>query len=287
MNCTHCGLILSDPAFLSDSLNEVSGTCPNCGYGIGNAASSSAASSARTASQFLGQFLSDLKSLLLQPHSFFKRMPRNAGLIQPLAFALIAHWIGRATGYLWNTITARSAEKMVSQWLSLLGQNDQIDALSRSAPWLSVKHQFFEWFWGMGSVITDPFTTLISLLMTSFFVFMGARIFVGSMSDAPTSAAFSADHQKRHSVTYESAVRIMAYGAVASIFMSLPFAGSLLSVAYGLYISVVGAKEVYQINTGRALVVVLFPKLLVFGMIAGIIGLMLLLVIKLFAFGGF
>lgn len=291
MNCSHCGLILSDPAFLSDSLNEVTGTCPNCGYAVHGGSRSDGASHARTASQFLTSLVDDIKSLLFQPHSFFRRMPRNAGLIQPLAFALITHWLGRSLGYLWSTVTARTSEQMVSHWMNLLGQlgghNDQIDALSRSAPWLSMKHQFFDWFWGMGSVITDPFTTLIGMLITSFFVFLGARLFVGTMSDAPASAAFASDAQTRHVVTYESAVRIMAYGAVASIFMSLPIAGSFIAVIYGLYISVVGAKEVYQVGTGRALVVVLFPKLLVFGIIASIIGLMLLIAIKLFAFGGF
>jgi hypothetical protein len=190
-------------------------------------------------------------------------MPRNAGLAQPLAFALIAHWIGSAVSFLWNAAFVRSGEEIFDKWTSLFGgfgNNDQIDVIRRSAPWETMRHAFTQWFWGIGSVIGDPFRTLAWLLISSFFVFLGARLFVGMMTDAPAAAP---GEQHHHEVTYESAVRIIAYGTVASIFQVLPIGGNAVAYLYGLYISTVGAREVYRIGTGRALAVVLFPQLLI------------------------
>jgi hypothetical protein len=227
----------------------------------------------------VAQYWDDLKTVLLKPHQFFRRMPRNAGFAQPLAFALIAHWIGSAISFLWGSAFVRSSEEAFEKWAAILGNNDQIDVIRRSSSWEQARHAFTNWFWGIGSVIGDPFWTLASLLISSFFVFVGARLLVGVMSDAPSA---SSGQQHRHEVTYESAVRIMAYGAVASIFQVIPFAGKFIAYVYSLYISVVGAKEVYRIRTGRALTVVLFPQVLIFAILLPILAILVLVGISLF-----
>ncbi|MFL5811942.1 MAG: YIP1 family protein [Bdellovibrionia bacterium] len=227
----------------------------------------------------VAQYWDDLKTVLLKPHQFFRRMPRNAGFAQPLAFALIAHWIGSAIAFLWNSAFIRSSEEAFEKWAAIFGNNDQIDVIRRSSSWEQARHAFTNWFWGIGSVIGDPFWTLASLLISSFFVFVGARLLVGVMSDAPSAAP---GEQHRHEVTYESAVRIMAYGAVASIFQVIPFAGKFIAYFYSLYISVVGAKEIYRIRTGRALTVVLFPQVLIFAILLPILAILFLVGISLF-----
>lgn len=247
MNCPNCGLKQSDPFFSSGG-----GTCPNCGHTFqgGNPATDHPVS----------RYWEDLKLLLLKPRQFFRQMPRNGGFAQPLAFALIAHWIGTAISFLWGSAFLRTGQEYFEKWASMFGNSNQIDVIRRASQWDTARHAFMTWFWGMGSVIADPFWTLASLLISSFFVFIGARIFVGAMSDAP---AVASNEQHRHQVTYESAVRIMSYGAVASIFQVLPFAGRAVAYLYGLYISTIGAKEVYRVGTGRALLIVLFPQVLI------------------------
>lgn len=227
----------------------------------------------------IAQYWDDLKTVLLKPRQFFRRMPRDAGFAQPLAFALIAHWIGTAIAFLWNSAFLKSSQEAFEKWAAIFGNNDQIDVLRRSSSMEQVRHVFMNWFWGIGSVIGDPFWTLAALLISSFFVFIGARLLVGVMSDAPAAAP---EKQHRHVVTYESAVRIMAYGAVASIFQIVPFMGKFIAYIYGIYISVVGAKEVYRIQTGRALVVVLFPQVLITLILLPILAILFLVGISLF-----
>jgi hypothetical protein len=267
MNCPKCGLKESDPFFSSSG-----GTCPNCGHVFRE-------EGAPSIENPIAQFWDDLKTVLLKPRQFFKRMPRNAGLAQPLAFALITHWIGTAVAFLWSSAFLKSSQEAFDKWASILGNNDQIDVIRRSSSFEPMRHAFMSWFWGIGSVIGDPFWTLAKLLITSFFVFVGARLLVGIMSDAPSAAP---EDQNRHVVTYESAVRIMAYGAVASIFQVVPFMGTFIAYFYGLYISVVGAKEVYRIQTGRALTVVLFPQVLISLLILPILAILFLIAISLF-----
>lgn len=248
MNCPNCGLKQSDPFF-----SHSGGTCPNCGHQF-------EANRDSSTDRPIARYFDDVKTLLLKPRQFFRQMPRDAGLAQPLAFALIAHWIGTAVSFLWSSAFLKASEEAFDKWASFFGNSAQVDVIRRSVPWESMRHAFMTWFWGIGSVIGDPFWTLASLLISSFFVFLGARLFVGVMSDAPSATIAE---QRRHEVTYESAVRIMAYGAVASIFLVLPFAGKAIAYFYGLYLSTVGAKEVYRIGTGRALLIVLFPHLLI------------------------
>jgi hypothetical protein len=266
MNCPNCGLKQSDPFF-----SQGSGTCPNCGHVF-------RAESSTPAQNPIAQYFDDLKTLLLKPKQFFRQMPRDAGLAQPLAFALIAHWIGSAISYLWTAISTRTGEEVFEKWAGVFGNGDQIDVIRRSAPWATARHAFTQWFWGMSSVIADPFYTLISLLIGSFFVFLGARLLVGIMSDAPAAAPAV---QRRHEVTYESAVRIMAYGKVASIFLAIPMGGALIAWLYGFYISTVGAKEVYRIGTGRGMLIVLFPQVLFILVIFAFVALLFLLGISL------
>jgi hypothetical protein len=259
MNCPNCGLKRSDPFF-----SDASGTCPNCGHEL-NANGSGASDPIR-------QYFEDLKQILLKPHQFFRRMPRNGGLIHPLAFALIAHWIGSAIAFLWHTFSLRSTQAFMDHWSGYFN-TDQIDVIRRGAPWASARHLFMQWFWGMGSVIGDPFLTLVAILIKAVFVFLGARLLVGIMTDAPLVPEPA---QRRHEVTYESAVRIIAYGTVASIFLAIPAFGTFIAWAYGLYISMVGAKEIYQIGTGRSLAVVLFPQILLIALAFAILALVML-----------
>jgi hypothetical protein len=259
MNCPNCGLKRSDPFF-----SDASGTCPNCGHPL--------KADGSAPSEPIRQYFEDLKQVLLKPHQFFRRMPRNGGLVHPLAFALIAHWIGSAIAFLWHTVSLSTSEAFFDRWSGYFN-NDQIDVIRRSTPWESARHLFMHWFWGMGSVIGDPFLTLILVLIKGVFVFLGARLLVGVMTDAP---AVPESAQQRHEVTYESAVRIIAYGTVASIFLAIPGFGTLIAWAYGLYISVVGAKEIYQIGSGRALTIVLFPQILLIAFGFAILALMLL-----------
>src|SRR5207245_2017890 len=101
------------------------GTCPNCGHTF--------QSGAVPTDHPVARYWEDLKLVLLKPKQFFRQMPRNAGFTQPLAFALIAHWIGSAIAFLWGSAFFKTGQELFTKWGSIFGNSDQIDVISRSS----------------------------------------------------------------------------------------------------------------------------------------------------------
>ena len=57
---------------------------------------------------------------------------------------------------------------------------------------------------------------------------------------------------------YEATFRVVSYVSVTSLVNWIPVIGGLLAL-YGLYLAVVGIREVHATTTGRAALVVLLP----------------------------
>jgi len=135
-----------------------------------------------------------------------------------------------------------------------------------------MRDRILHWIWGAGSVIADPFFTLASILFTSLFVFAGARILV-------TPGKNGAPQQ----ITYESALRIICFGMSPAILAVLPIAGPVVAGICVAIVTVIGAREVYRISYGRAVIVALFPKILFLGIL--LLGLLFVAVVvfKIFA----
>jgi hypothetical protein len=56
--------------------------------------------------------------------------------------------------------------------------------------------------------------------------------------------------------------RVAAYTSVTSLVSWIPFVGGLLAL-YGIYLSVVGIREMHNTTTGKALVVVVLPAIVI------------------------
>jgi hypothetical protein len=57
---------------------------------------------------------------------------------------------------------------------------------------------------------------------------------------------------------FESTFRVVSYVSVTNLVNWIPFIGGLLAL-YGLYLAVVGIREMHSTTTGRAAIVVLLP----------------------------
>lgn len=135
--------------------------------------------------------------------------------------------------------------------------SDPIDSLGRDQAWTELKTRLGEWFSSVGSVIADPFLTLIWVLVVSAFVFLGARLLV-----TPGKGGSPRE------ITFESALRIVAYGLSPSILVAVPLVGGVVAKVWIAVVTVIGAREVYRVGTGRAIVIGLFPKILFWGLLA-------------------
>jgi len=65
--------------------------------------------------------------------------------------------------------------------------------------------------------------------------------------------------------------RIVAYSSVSSLVGWIPFVGWIASL-YRLYLATVGIREMHATSTGRALVVVLLPAILVLVLVLVVVG---------------
>jgi hypothetical protein len=69
---------------------------------------------------------------------------------------------------------------------------------------------------------------------------------------------------------YEGTLRVGAYAAVTSLVSWIPFIGWIASL-YGIYLGIVGIREVHNTSTGKAALVVLIPAAVILLLVLAII----------------
>lgn len=224
------------------------------------------------ATNLFKRYFSDLKTVITQPTAFFRRVPLSGGFTGPLAFALVTHWIGTAFEYLWHSAFGGLFAGRIDQALRSFESLPEVESLGHGAVYQQFRQVFMEWVWGTGSVLLDPFWTVLSILWTGAFVFMGARLLITPGRDGAI-----------REITFESAVRIVAYATTPAIFKAVPGVGNLAATVGCWILAVIGAREVYRTSTTRAVFVGLFPQTLLFGVILLVLAAIAALVLGLFA----
>src|SRR5215216_527216 len=109
----------------------------------------------------------------------------------------------------------------------------------------------------IASIILAPIFTAIGLFIFSGILHLLVMLIVGSRNSG-----------------YEATFRVVAYSAVTSLVSWIPFIGWILSL-YGIYLAIVGIREMHDTTTGKAALVVLIPAavvLLIFLLLAAVIG---------------
>jgi hypothetical protein len=72
---------------------------------------------------------------------------------------------------------------------------------------------------------------------------------------------------------FEATFRVVTYSAVTSLLSWVPFIGGILSL-YGVYLSIVGIREINNNTTGKAAFVVLIPTAIIILLVLELIALM-------------
>jgi hypothetical protein len=211
----------------------------------------------------ISSYFLKIRAILLHPALFFREMPHLGGVSGPLGFALTSHWMGAALSYLWRAAFSPLRLVSMQDLFERYGTSPSIDLPGRNSLWSQFGPLVTEWFFGMASVITDPFITLVSILSSALFIFIGARLLVPAGQNGVLNE-----------VSYESAVRILCYSMAPALLAGVPIFGSGVAWVYTWVVLVIGVKEVYRVSTGHAILITLFPKLLILGIIGG--GLLLL-----------
>jgi hypothetical protein len=112
------------------------------------------------------------------------------------------------------------------------------------------------------SIILAPIFAAIGLFIGAGILYLLVMVIVGSRNSG-----------------FEATFRVVAYSAVTSLVSWIPFIGWILSL-YGIYLGIVGIREVHNTTTGKAALVILIPVAVAF-----ILVLVLFLIIGAVIFG--
>ena len=114
------------------------------------------------------------------------------------------------------------------------------------------------------SVIFAPLGGAVGLFVLAAIVHLLVMIFVGSGNSG-----------------FESTFRVVSYVSVTNLVNWIPFIGGIVAL-YGLYLAIVGIREIHVTTTGRAALVVLVPVAVILFLV-----LLILLVAGAFLLGRF
>jgi hypothetical protein len=169
-------------------------------------------------------FIDTVRRVVLQPVGFFAGLPRRASLLNPLIFALICTEISVILGGI----------------LRLAGvEGGFVAGYGFQMP----EEQEFGDF--IGSVILAPIGGAIGTFVVAGVAHLLVRLVVGAANSG-----------------FGSTFRVASYTAVTSLVSWIPIIGGLLSL-YGIYLAVVGIREMHETTTGKAVLVVVIPVIVV------------------------
>ena len=172
----------------------------------------------------LESFADTVRRVVLQPVGFFAALPRSGSLLNPLIFALICTVISAILGGILRL--AGVGEGFVAGYGLQVPENQDFGEF-------------------IGSVIFAPIGGAIGVFVVAGIAHLLVRLVVGA-----TNSGFGATF------------RVASYTGVTSLVSWIPIIGGLLSL-YGIYLSVVGIREMHGTTTGKALLVVLIPVIVV------------------------
>lgn len=198
----------------------------------------------------VGSFVDVVRRVVTQPVAFFSGIPRRGNLQAPLTFALICIEISTILGGLlrltWRAETAGGFRFQEG-----------------------VEYGFGDF---VLSVLLAPIVGAIGLAILAVIAHVLVILFVGT-SGSGFGSAFSSG--------FESTFRIVCYVSVTNLVNWIPLIGGLLAL-YGLYLAVIGVREMHDTTTGRAALVVLFPLAVLL-----LLTLLILLLVGAFLLGRF
>jgi hypothetical protein len=177
----------------------------------------------------LSSFVDVLRCVVLHPVVFFAGIPRREGLRNPFLFALIGIVIGAVLNAVVGLVGVQSS---FQSYEGLLGP-------------LGLSSQSFAGF--VASIVFLVVIGIVSLVVAAAIY----QLVVGLLL-------------RRGNAGFRATFRVVAYTAgVTNLVGWIPILG-LLVILYGLYLQIVGLREVHETTTGKAILVLVIPFVAVF-----------------------
>jgi hypothetical protein len=174
-------------------------------------------------SEEAASFVDVVRRVVIRPVEFFASLPRGGNLLNPLLFALICTEISAVLGWL----------------LVLFGVG--------SEPGVNPNPQNL----GLPSILT-PGSPVVSVILALIGGAIG--IFLASIIQQLLVRLIVGARNSGYAATF----RVASYTQVTSLVNWVPIVGPLLAL-YGIYLSIVGIREMHGTTMGKAALVVLIP----------------------------
>src|SRR5918998_1048183 len=170
----------------------------------------------------VGSFGEVVRGVVLQPVRFFAGIPRSGPLLNPLVFAVICLEISA----------------ILSALLVLAGvqENPGFNPNPQNA-----LPSVFTPGSALASIILAPIGGTIGLFVVAAIQQLLVRLVVGANNSG-----------------FGATFRVASYTQVTSLVNWIPIVGPFLAL-YGLYLSIVGIREMHNTTTGKAALVILIP----------------------------
>jgi hypothetical protein len=180
-----------------------------------------------------------IRECILHPKQFFAKITSQKSRLRPLIFGLAVGGTGFVASFIWNLILPNPFGQFAESAFT--------ESLAETS--------------SVSSLITAPVILFFSILLLSLYFQAVLKIF------------------KKSRASFVMMFRIICYSEAASLFMVFPFIGDLLSVVFGIYLTLTGIKAVHSISRIRAilmfcaapvlLVILLFFMVLLILILAG------------------
>ncbi len=182
---------------------------------------------------FLKGFFTTAKNVLFSPSVFFKKMPVQGGLIDPLLFALILGMTGFMFLYFWDILLHDGMRNfMTPEMKAAAGQYR---------------------FQGIGLALLAFLAPV--LIIIGLFILSGIlHVFLMMVNGARAG--------------FEATFRVVAYGYSINIFfVAIPVCGIFIAGVWAIVLMIIGLKEAHQTTGGKAAVAVFSPFLVCCGLL--------------------
>ena len=191
-------------------------------------------------------FFETVRLVITEPKLFFTNHPVRRGLLMPILFCILVTVAGAAADWMWSQVFDDLGES-ISELFGV--------AESEESAFSPAVTEFLEDHGELLALLLSPFFSVIGLFVTSGLIHLGVMI-----------ATRNRDRG------FEATLRVSAYGDAVNILLLVPGCGSLIALVWGIYVKIVGVREVHGLSTWASILTVIAPALLCLCSIAGLMG---------------
>lgn len=178
---------------------------------------------------FIPAMVETLKGTALSPDSYFRSMPREGGIGNPLLYAIVIGWIGVIFQQIWSSLVGLP-------FAGLLGSEDMM------AGYVISSGMTFFWL-----IIAPVWITLGIFILSGIYHLV--LMMVGGQK-----------------YPFETTLRTVCYCSGPSLLNAIPFCGGLIAMVWTIVISILALPVTQETTRGKSAIAVLAPLIICCGL---------------------